>query len=104
MLHFLQVSVLSLLQGITEFLPISSSAHLIVISKLMAWEDQGLIFDVSLHIGTLASALFYFRKNILALFFDCGGYFFNKNNTLNNKLFFFCYIGHHTCRSFWFLF
>ncbi|RLA08379.1 MAG: undecaprenyl-diphosphatase [Gammaproteobacteria bacterium] len=60
----LQVVVLSLVQGLTEFLPISSSAHLILVPSLTDWQDQGLAFDVALHLGTLLAVVFYFRYDI----------------------------------------
>jgi len=60
----IQIIVLSLIQGLTEFLPVSSSAHLILGSKVFSWPDQGLVFDVATHLGTLFAALVYFRKEI----------------------------------------
>ena len=54
--------ILGFLQGLTEFLPVSSSGHLIVFPKLFGWTDQGLTFDVFLHLGTLAAVVWYFRK------------------------------------------
>ncbi len=48
-----QIIVLAVVQGITEFLPISSSGHLILVPKLMHWQDQGLVVDVMTHLGTL---------------------------------------------------
>ena len=59
-----QVIVLALIQGITEFLPISSSAHLILPAKLTAWPDQGLRFDVAVHLGSLTAVLVYFRHEL----------------------------------------
>ncbi len=58
---------LALLQGLTEFLPISSSAHLILLPRLLGWVDQGLAFDVAVHVGTLAAVLVYFRVEVLHL-------------------------------------
>ncbi len=55
-----QVIVLGLVQGFTEFLPVSSSGHLILVSWLMGWPDQGLSFDVALHVGTLLAVVVYF--------------------------------------------
>ncbi len=52
MSHF-EAFVLALIQGLTEFLPISSSAHLILPSEVFGWDDQGLAFDVAVHVGTL---------------------------------------------------
>jgi len=63
-----QVIILALVQGMTEFLPISSSAHLILTPKLMGWADQGVAFDVSLHVGSLIAVLMYFRKDLIPLF------------------------------------
>ncbi len=62
-MDLIQIVILSLIQGLTEFLPISSSAHLILPSKLLGWEDQGVAFDVACHVGTLlAVILFYFDR------------------------------------------
>lgn len=63
-MDWLQVTILAVMQGVTEFLPISSSAHLILPSQLLGWEDQGLAFDVGVHIGSLAAVLFYFRQDV----------------------------------------
>lgn len=63
----LQVIVLSLIQGLTEFLPISSSAHLILGSRVFSWPDQGLVFDVATHFGTLLAVLVYFRRDLLEM-------------------------------------
>jgi undecaprenyl-diphosphatase len=65
----LQAIVLGIIQGLGEFLPISSSGHLVVLPKIFGWEDQGLAFDVALHFGTLFAILIYFRedwKNIIS--------------------------------------
>ncbi len=59
--------ILAFLQGFTEFLPISSSGHLILVPKLLGWEDQGLAFDVAVHLGTLAAVLAYFRKDLVPM-------------------------------------
>ncbi|WP_434983771.1 undecaprenyl-diphosphate phosphatase [Vreelandella zhaodongensis] len=66
-MDWLQVVVLAVVQGLTEFLPISSSAHLILVPVLTAWEDQGLAFDVALHIGSLAAVILYFRHEIFRM-------------------------------------
>jgi undecaprenyl-diphosphatase len=58
---------LALLQGLTEFLPISSSAHLILVPKLLGWTDQGLAFDVAVHVGTLLAVVIYFRSDVMRL-------------------------------------
>lgn len=62
-----QIIVLALIQGLTEFLPVSSSAHLILGSKAFGWTDQGLVFDVATHLGTLFAVLVYFRKDLAAM-------------------------------------
>lgn len=64
-MDWLQVVVLAIVQGITEFLPVSSSAHLILVPVLTDWEDQGLAFDVALHLGSLAAVLIYFRQDLI---------------------------------------
>ena len=65
-MDLLQALWLAIIQGLTEFLPISSSAHLILPSAILGWEDQGLAFDVAVHVGSLVAVLIYF-KNDLAL-------------------------------------
>ena len=60
----LQVIVLAIVQGLTEFLPISSSAHLILVPHLLGWADQGLVFDVAVHFGSLIAVLCYFRHEV----------------------------------------
>lgn len=59
--------VLALVQGLTEFLPISSSAHLILVPQLLGWPDQGLAFDVAVHLGTLFAVVAYFRREVVAI-------------------------------------
>ena len=67
MIESLQALVLAIVQGLTEFLPISSSGHLILVPSLLGWADQGLAFDVAAHLGSLAAVCAYFRRDILAL-------------------------------------
>ena len=66
-MDWLQVFVLAIVQGITEFLPVSSSAHLILVPILTDWPDQGLAFDVALHLGSLSAVLIYFRRDIFSM-------------------------------------
>jgi undecaprenyl-diphosphatase len=66
-MNIIEVFVLAILQGLTEFLPISSSAHLILPSQLLGWQDQGLGFDVAVHMGTLVAVLLYFRQEVGAM-------------------------------------
>lgn len=63
-MEWLQIVLLALLQGLTEFLPISSSAHLILFPKLSGFADQGLAFDVAVHVGTLVAVVGYFRGEL----------------------------------------
>jgi undecaprenyl-diphosphatase len=65
----LQVVVLALIQGIAEFLPISSTAHLIVAPWLLGWNDPGLTFDVALHVGTLVAVVVYFFRTWVQVIF-----------------------------------
>ena len=65
-----QAIILALVQGITEFLPISSSAHLILLPQMVNWPDQGLSFDIMVHFGTLSAVVLYFRKKITILIKD----------------------------------
>ncbi len=60
----LQLVVLALVQGITEFLPVSSSGHLILVPVLAGWPDQGLGLDVAVHVGTLGAVVVYFRRDV----------------------------------------
>ncbi|MBF0620466.1 MAG: undecaprenyl-diphosphate phosphatase [Magnetococcales bacterium] len=59
--------ILALIQGITEFLPISSSGHLVLAPYLFGWSDQGLMFDIAANTGTLLAVVFYFRRDIIRL-------------------------------------
>ena len=61
---WLQIVVLAIVQGITEFLPISSSAHLILVPRFTDWPDQGLAFDLAVHVGTLLAVIVYFRAEL----------------------------------------
>ncbi|HNP65211.1 MAG TPA: undecaprenyl-diphosphate phosphatase [Woeseiaceae bacterium] len=63
----LQIVVLAIVQGLTEFLPISSSGHLVLVPYFLEWTDQGLAFDVAVHFGSLVAVCIFFRKDIAAL-------------------------------------
>lgn len=86
MLDWIQVTALALVQGVTEFLPISSSAHLILLPKLMGWSDQGLDFDIAVHIGTLLAVLVYFRQELALMLKDFTGSLVGKAQTQHSKL------------------
>ena len=60
-----EVIFLSIVQGITEFLPISSSAHIILLSKYFSFNNENLTLDISLHLGSLLAILIYFKKDLL---------------------------------------
>lgn len=64
---YTQSVVLGLIQGLTEFLPISSSGHLILVPELLGWPDQGLAFDAVIHLGTLAALLVYFWQDLVRM-------------------------------------
>ncbi len=66
-MDILQATILALVQGLTEFLPISSSAHLILVPKVLGWRDQGLAFDVAVHLGTLIAVFWFFRDEVIAI-------------------------------------
>ena len=63
----LQAIVLAVVQGVTEFLPISSSAHLVLVPVVFGWPDQGLTFDMATHAGSLMAVLWYFRRDLAAI-------------------------------------
>src|SRR2546426_8879211 len=62
-----QAIVFGAVQGVIEFLPVSSTGHLILLPWFMGWPDPGLTFDVALHLGTLVALLIYFRADWIAL-------------------------------------
>ena len=64
MLPILHIAILALVQGITEFLPISSSGHLVLVPWALGWQDQGLMIDVAVHVGTLGAVMLYFKGDI----------------------------------------
>ncbi len=72
MIDTVQAVWLAAIQGLTEFLPISSSAHLILMPRLFDWPDQGIAFDVAVHLGTLLAIVGYLRKDLFAII---GGWF-----------------------------
>ncbi len=70
---YAQSVVLGLVQGVTEFLPISSSGHLILVPFVFGWPDQGLAFDAVLHLGTIAALVAYFRNELRDIFVSLSG-------------------------------
>lgn len=85
MSHF-EAFMLALIQGLTEFLPVSSSAHLILPSEILGWPDQGLSFDVAVHVGTLAAVILYFRKEVVTLLSAWIASIFKGKHTAESKL------------------
>jgi undecaprenyl-diphosphatase len=69
-MSFLHSAIYGLIQGLTEFLPVSSSAHLTLLPFFTGWEDPGLAFDVALHMGTLIALFAYFWRDIVAITID----------------------------------
>ena len=69
-MNLIQIIILALIQGFTEFLPISSSAHLILAPYVFGYADQGLAFDLAVHLGTLLAVVLYFRKEVLLMLHD----------------------------------
>ncbi len=86
MINILNIFVLSILQGITEFLPVSSSAHLILLPKILGWSDQGLAFDIAVHVGTLFAIIWYFRKEIVVMTADWFKSILGHGSTQNSNL------------------
>lgn len=86
-MSMLQLFVLALVQGITEFLPISSSGHLILVPEMTNWPDQGLAMDVAVHLGTLGAVMLYFRQDVLRLIQGGLGYVGRSANPSDTRLF-----------------
>ncbi len=82
----LHAIVLAVVQGLSEFLPISSSGHLILIPHFFGWADQGLAFDVAVHVGTLIALLVYFRREIVAMTVAWFGSVFQRQHTDDSRL------------------
>ncbi|WP_047045417.1 undecaprenyl-diphosphate phosphatase [Vibrio mexicanus] len=85
-MSYFEAFILALIQGITEFLPVSSSAHLILPSAVLGWDDQGLAFDVAVHVGTLAAVIIYFRSEVIALLSAFFGSIFKGDRSKEAKL------------------
>lgn len=91
MIEWWQALVLALIQGLTEFLPISSSAHLLLPSMLLGWPDQGLAFDVAVHFGTLSAVMVYFRRELWGL--TRGGFNALAQRSMNDSSWEITYLG-----------
>jgi undecaprenyl-diphosphatase len=90
-----QAVILAIVQGLTEFLPVSSSAHLALAPWLFGWEDQGLTFDIALHLGTLLAVLIYFFRDWLQVIAQAFGmnYSPDRELRLNRSLLWLLVIG-----------
>ena len=85
-LDWIQITVLALIQGLTEFLPISSSGHLVLVPQLFGWQDQGLAFDVAVHVGTLGAVVLYFKNDIWLMSRDWTSSLVTRQPTSNSRL------------------
>ena len=75
--NFFEILILSIIQGISEFIPVRSAAHLILVTNIYEFKNQSLLLDISLHLGSLLAILFYFRDDIFN---------FNKNKNIISKV------------------
>jgi undecaprenyl-diphosphatase len=92
-MDIIQAVALALLQGLTEFLPVSSSAHLILLPVLLGWEDQGLAFDVAVHVGTLTAVVAYYRKDLIQIVSAWSQSLIGKEATDNSRLAWYVILG-----------
>src|SRR5947209_3300057 len=96
---FYQVIVLAVIQGLTEFLPVSSSAHLALAPWLFGWKDPGLVFDIALHAGTLAAVVVYFFRDWIQIIGQALGFHpgfrsgYDRDLSRNPKLLWYIIIG-----------
>lgn len=87
-----QIIVLALIQGITEFLPISSSGHLILVPTFTGWADQGVVTDMVTNVGTLAAVIIYFWRDVVAMFWGALD-LAKRRTTQNSQLVFHVFVG-----------
>ena len=85
-MSWLQIVVLAIVQGLTEFLPISSSGHLILVPNVAGWTDQGLVFDVAVHFGSLAAVALFFRRDLAGLIRGGFGLLGGKLDSLESRM------------------
>ena len=83
---WLQIIVLAVVQGLTEFLPISSSGHLILVPAFFSWTDQGLVFDIAVHFGSLGAVCIYFRNDIAGLLRGAGDIVAGRGDSLQARM------------------
>lgn len=85
-MELIEIIVLSVVQGLTEFLPISSAAHLILVPLFTGWDDQGLTFDLAVHVGSLLAVVLYFRQELREIARDWFTSLATRRQTDNSKL------------------
>jgi len=83
---FFEIIILAIIQGLTEFLPISSSAHLILPAEILGWREQGLAFDVAVHVGSLLAVIIYLRNDIAKLTVAWFSHGLGRQQTTESKL------------------
>ena len=81
-----EIIILAIIQGVTEFLPISSSGHLLLPAELLGWVSQGLAFDVAVHVGSLLAVMIYFRQEIGQMTVAWVTQGFSKQQSTDSKL------------------
>lgn len=88
-----EIIILAIIQGLTEFLPISSSAHLLLPAEVLGWKNQGLAFDVAVHVGSLLAVMIYLREDIWRLSLAWFGHGFSKKQSTDSRLAWWIVIG-----------
>src|SRR6516162_7812932 len=91
-MDLLQVIVLAVVQGLTEFLPISSSGHLALIPWFFGWADPGLTFDIALHVGTLVAVLLFFFRDWVQILLQGFGLSWGSDPQLKQNRFLLWYL------------
>ncbi|HSN72382.1 MAG TPA: undecaprenyl-diphosphate phosphatase [Steroidobacteraceae bacterium] len=92
-MELIQIIVLAVVQGLSEFLPISSSGHLILVPHFLGWPDQGLAFDVAVHVGTLVAVVLYFRHQLGSMARDFFASLGSRQLTRDSRLAWYVLIG-----------
>ena len=77
--------ILGILQGLTEFLPVSSSGHLVLVEKLLGHKDVPLLYDILLHVASLLAVFIFFRKKLFNLAKECASFKFNKSHKQSSR-------------------
>ena len=88
-----EIIILAIIQGVTEFLPISSSGHLLLPAELLGWVSQGLAFDVAVHVGSLLAVMIYFRQEIGQMTVAWVTQGFSKQQSTDSKLAWYVIVG-----------